>query len=49
MNICHAGHELLDTIAVFEAWEVESGVSFLQYIVIVRLHSLLLDQSLDGL
>jgi hypothetical protein len=30
-----------------EAWETQSGVFFLQHIVIVRLHALLLDSTLD--
>jgi len=45
--IGHASHELLDAIPVFEAWATQSGVSFLQHIVIVRLHALLLDPTLD--
>jgi len=43
----HASHELLDTIAIVEAWEKQSGVFFLQHVVIVRLHSILLDPPLD--
>ena len=43
----HANHELLDAILVFEAWAMESGVLFLQHVVIVRLHALLLDHTLD--
>jgi hypothetical protein len=45
--IWHASHEHLDAIAVFEAWETLSGVFFVQHIVIVRLHTLLLDPTLD--
>ena len=45
--IRHASHELLDSIPVFEAWETQSGVLFLQHIVIVCLHTLLLDPTLD--
>src|SRR5882757_9962233 len=43
----HASHELLDAIPVFEAWETQRGVFFLQHVVIVRLHALLLDPTLD--
>jgi hypothetical protein len=45
--IWHASYELLDTIPVFEAWETQSGVFFLQHVVIVRLHTLNLDPTLD--
>ena len=45
--IRHASHELLDTIPVIEAWEMQSSVFFLQHVVIVRLHALLLDPTLD--
>jgi len=45
--IWHASHEHLDAISVFEAWETQSGVFFLQHIVIVRLHALLLHPTLD--
>jgi hypothetical protein len=45
--IWHASHELLDAIPVFEVWETQSGDFFLQHIVIVRLHALLLDPILD--
>ena len=44
--IWHASHELLDTIHVFEAWETHSGVIFLQHVVIVCLHTLLVDPRL---
>jgi len=43
----HASHELLDAIPVLESWDTHSGVFFLQHIVIVRLHALLLDLTLD--
>jgi len=45
--IRHASHKLLDAIPVFEPWEMQSGVFFLQHIVIVHLHALLLDPTLD--
>jgi len=45
--IWHASHELLDAIPAYAAWETQSGVFFLQYVVIVRLHALLLDPTLD--
>jgi hypothetical protein len=45
--IWHASHELLDPIPVFEAWETRSGVFFLQHVVTVCLHTLLLDPTLD--
>jgi len=45
--IWHASNELLDAIPVFEAWVTLSGVFFLQHIVIVRPHALLLDPTLD--
>jgi len=41
--ISHASHELLDAIAIFEPGETQSGVFFLQPIVLVRLHAHLLD------
>jgi hypothetical protein len=47
LNIWHASHKLLDAIHVFEVWETRSGVVFLQHIVIVRLHTPLLDPTLD--
>jgi hypothetical protein len=43
----HAIHELLDAIPVFEAWETQSGVFFLQHVAIVHPHTLLLDPTLD--
>ena len=42
-----ATHKLPDTIPVFEAWETLSGVFFLQYVLIVHLHALLLDPTPD--
>jgi hypothetical protein len=42
-----ASHNTLDTITVIEAWETQSSVVFLQHVVIVRLHTLLLDPTLD--
>jgi len=45
--IWHASYEVLDAIAIFEAGETQSGVSFLQHVVIVRLHALLLGRTLD--
>jgi hypothetical protein len=43
----NASHELLDSITVFEPWEMQSGVSIRQPSVIVNLYSLLLDPTLD--
>jgi hypothetical protein len=43
----HASHQLLEAIPVCEAWETQSVVFFLQHVVIVRLHTLLLDPTLD--
>jgi hypothetical protein len=45
--IWHAHHKLLDTIAIFEAGEMQSRAFFLQCVVIVCLHALLLDCTLD--
>jgi hypothetical protein len=45
--IWHASHKLRDAIPIFEAWEMQSGVFFLQHVVIVCLHTLLLDPALD--
>jgi hypothetical protein len=45
--IWHGGPKPLDTISVFEAWETACGVFFLQHIVIVCLHAVLLDPKLD--
>jgi hypothetical protein len=47
LNIWHGGHELLNAIPVFEAWETQSGVFFLQHVVIVRLHTQVHDPTLD--
>ena len=47
MIIWHGSHDLLNAISVFEAWEMRSGVSFLQPVVIVRLDAFLLDPTLD--
>jgi len=47
MIIWDASHELLDTIPIFEAFQTQSGVSFLQHVVIVRLYALLFDSTLD--
>ena len=45
--IWHASNELLDAIPVFESWETQSGIFFLQHVVIVCLHAHLLDRTLD--
>jgi hypothetical protein len=45
--ICHGSQQLLDAIPVFEAWETQSCVFFLQHVVRVHLHALLLDPILD--
>jgi hypothetical protein len=45
--IWHASHQLQDAIPVVEAWETRSGVFFLQHVIIVRLHAILLDPTLD--
>jgi hypothetical protein len=45
--IWHASYKLLDAIPVFEAWEIQSGVFLHQHVVIVCLHALLLDPTLD--
>jgi hypothetical protein len=37
----------VDIIPIFEALETQSGVFLLQQVVIVRLHALLLDHTLD--
>jgi hypothetical protein len=44
--IWHTSNDLLDGIPVFEAWKMQSGVFFLQHVVIVRLHNILLDPAL---
>ena len=45
--IWHASHKLLHPIPVFEPWETQSSVFYLHHIVIVCLHILLLDPTLD--
>jgi len=45
--VWHVSHKLMHTISIFEAWEMPSGVFFLQHAVIVHLDNLLLDPSLD--
>jgi hypothetical protein len=45
--IWHGSHVLLDAIPICEAWEMESSIVFLQHVVIVRLHALHLDRTLD--
>jgi len=47
LMIYHLRYDLLDTIPFFEASETQSCVSFHWPVVIVRLHSLLLDLTLD--
>jgi hypothetical protein len=42
-----ANHELLYTVTSFDAWEKQSGVFFLQQVVIVPLHTTLLDPTLQ--
>jgi hypothetical protein len=44
---CDACHILQDAISVFEAWEMQSSVFFIQHVVIVRLDALLLDPTQD--
>ena len=46
--IRHATQEFLDTIPGVEAEETQSGVVFLQHVVIIRLHDILLDHTLDS-
>jgi len=45
--IWHATNEILDDIPVVESWETQSGVYFLQHVVIVPLHAFLLDPTQD--
>jgi hypothetical protein len=45
--IWHACDELLEVIPIFEASEMQSGISFLQHVVIVCLRALLLNPTLD--
>ena len=47
LMIWNASHELLDAIPAFEAWEMQSSVFHLQHVVIVRLHALPPDRTLD--
>ena len=43
----YVSHEEVDAIPVFEAGEMQSGVCTVQHVVIVCLHALLLDPTLD--
>jgi len=43
----HASSVLLDSSPVFEAWETQSGVFFLQQVVLVRLNGLVVDSTVD--
>ena len=45
--IRQANHQLLDSIPIFESSETENGVWFHQQNIIVRLHALFLDSTLD--
>ena len=45
--IWHASHELLNAIPVFVVWETQCLVFFVQHIVIVCLHTILLNPTLD--
>jgi hypothetical protein len=45
--IWHGSQQLLDAIPTFEAGETQSGVFFLQYVLVVHFHTLLLDITLD--
>jgi hypothetical protein len=45
--IWHARHELVDAIPIFEASQTQTIELFLLHLVIVRLHTLLLDPTLD--
>jgi len=44
--IWHASHELLDAIPIVASWEMQTGFCFLQHVVIVHLHAILLDPTL---
>jgi len=46
-NLWHASHGPLDTISIFDAWQIQSRVFLSQHVVIVCLHSHLLDPTLD--
>jgi len=43
----HARRQLLGAIPIVESWETRRGVFFLQHVVIVRLHALHLDPTVD--
>jgi hypothetical protein len=45
--ICHISQEHLDAFTILEAWETLNGVFCLQDVVIVRLHALYVDPTLD--
>jgi hypothetical protein len=45
--ICHGSHELPHANPISEAGERQSGVFFLQHVVIVHLHALHLDPTRD--
>jgi hypothetical protein len=45
--IWHASQEHLDAIHIFELWKMQSAVFFVQHVVLVLLHSDLLDPELD--
>jgi len=45
--IWHDVHELLDSTPVFEAWDMQSIVTFHQHVVIIHLHTLRSDRILD--
>ena len=47
LAIWNAFHKLQDAISVFEAWETECSVLSLQHVVIVCLHALLPNPTLD--
>jgi len=47
LSISHTSHDLLDAITILEAWDTRSCIFFLQHIVIVHLHTLLHDPTLD--
>jgi hypothetical protein len=47
LNIWHACHRNLQTIPILDVRATHSGVYFLQHVVIVLFHTLLLDPTLD--
>ena len=47
LMISHASHGLLEAIPVFEVSETQSGVLYLRQSVIIHLHAILLDPTLD--